>query len=128
MLLGAGQREGCRVAVQEPLDGDLIDVPLDSWQRCYDVNVVAPLLLSRTCARDMMQRGEGGAIVILSSYSAVVPPAGNGAIAGVAMGVGTGGAEGASRFARYASGSKAGFVATVASFFARYASGSKAMM
>jgi NAD(P)-dependent dehydrogenase (short-subunit alcohol dehydrogenase family) len=62
-------------------DGDLIDVPLASWQRCYDVNVVAPLLLSRACARDMVQRGEGGAIVILSSYSAVVPPAGNGAIA-----------------------------------------------
>jgi NAD(P)-dependent dehydrogenase (short-subunit alcohol dehydrogenase family) len=62
-------------------DGDLIDVPLDSWQRCYDVNVVAPLLLSRACARDMVQRGQGGAIVILSSYSAVVPPAGNGAIA-----------------------------------------------
>ncbi len=62
-------------------DGDLIDIPLDSWQRCYDVNVVAPLLLSRTCARDMVQRGKGGAIVILSSYSAVVPPAGNGAIA-----------------------------------------------
>jgi NAD(P)-dependent dehydrogenase (short-subunit alcohol dehydrogenase family) len=62
-------------------DGNLIDIPLDSWQRCYDVNVVAPLLLSRACARDMVQRGDGGAIVILSSYSAVVPPAGNGAIA-----------------------------------------------
>jgi NAD(P)-dependent dehydrogenase (short-subunit alcohol dehydrogenase family) len=62
-------------------DGNLVDIPLDSWQRCYDVNVVAPLLLSRTCARAMVQQGEGGAIVILSSYSAVVPPAGNGAIA-----------------------------------------------
>ena len=62
-------------------DGDLVDIPLDSWQRCYDVNVVAPLLLSRSCARAMVKQGEGGAIVILSSYSAVVPPAGNGAIA-----------------------------------------------
>jgi NAD(P)-dependent dehydrogenase (short-subunit alcohol dehydrogenase family) len=62
-------------------DGNLIDIPLDSWQRCYDVNVVAPLLLSRACARVMMAQGDGGAIVILSSYSAVVPPAGNGAIA-----------------------------------------------
>jgi NAD(P)-dependent dehydrogenase (short-subunit alcohol dehydrogenase family) len=62
-------------------DGNLVDIPLDSWQRCYDVNVVAPLLLSRTCARAMVQQGEGGAIVILSSYSAVVPPAGNGAVA-----------------------------------------------
>jgi NAD(P)-dependent dehydrogenase (short-subunit alcohol dehydrogenase family) len=62
-------------------DGDLVDIPLDSWQRCYDVNVVAPLLLSRSCARAMVKQGEGGAIVILSSYSAVVPPTGNGAIA-----------------------------------------------
>jgi NAD(P)-dependent dehydrogenase (short-subunit alcohol dehydrogenase family) len=62
-------------------DGNLIDIPLDSWQRCYDVNVVAPLLLSRSSARVMMAHGDGGAIVILSSYSAVVPPAGNGAIA-----------------------------------------------
>jgi NAD(P)-dependent dehydrogenase (short-subunit alcohol dehydrogenase family) len=35
-------------------DGNLIDLPLDSWQRCYDVNVVAPLLLSRACARAMV--------------------------------------------------------------------------
>jgi NAD(P)-dependent dehydrogenase (short-subunit alcohol dehydrogenase family) len=62
-------------------DGNLIDISLDSWQRCYDVNVVAPLLLSRASARVMMAQGDGGAIVILSSYSAVVPPAGNGAIA-----------------------------------------------
>lgn len=62
-------------------DGNLLDVPLESWQRCYDVNVVAPLLLSRACARDMVARAEGGAIVVLSSYSAIVPPAGNGAIA-----------------------------------------------
>jgi len=62
-------------------DGDLLDIPLESWQRCYNVNVVAPLLLSRTCARAMVQQGAGGAIVILSSYSAVVPPAGNGAVA-----------------------------------------------
>jgi NAD(P)-dependent dehydrogenase (short-subunit alcohol dehydrogenase family) len=70
-------------------DGNLIDIPLDSWQRCYDVNVVAPLLLSRACARAMVAQGDGGAIVILSSYSAVVPPAGNGAIASARAAVNT---------------------------------------
>jgi NAD(P)-dependent dehydrogenase (short-subunit alcohol dehydrogenase family) len=62
-------------------DGPLLDVSLASWQRCYDIHVVAPLLLSRACAAHMIDQGDGGAIVILSSYSAVRPPAGNGAIA-----------------------------------------------
>ncbi len=70
-------------------NGDLLDVPLESWQRCYDVNVVAPLLFSRACARDMVARETGGAIVILSSYSAIVPPAGNGAIASARAAVNT---------------------------------------
>ena len=62
-------------------DGSLLDLSVTSLQRCFDVNVVAPLLFARACARDMIRRNEGGAIVVLSSYSAVVPPAGNGAIA-----------------------------------------------
>ena len=62
-------------------DGRLLDVSLASWQRCYEINVVAPLLLSRACAAHMIDQGDGGAIVILSSYSAIRPPVGNGAIA-----------------------------------------------
>ena len=62
-------------------DGPLLDVPLSSWQRCFDINVVAPLLLSRACAARMIDQGDGGVIVILSSYSAVRPPPGNAAIA-----------------------------------------------
>jgi NAD(P)-dependent dehydrogenase (short-subunit alcohol dehydrogenase family) len=62
-------------------DGRLLDIPLASWQRCFEINVVAPLLLSRACAAHMIDQGDGGAIVILSSYSAVRPPVGNGAIA-----------------------------------------------
>lgn len=61
-------------------DGDILGVPLPSWRRCYDVNVVSPLLFSRACAADMVRRGAGGALCFLSSYSAVVAPAGNGAI------------------------------------------------
>jgi NAD(P)-dependent dehydrogenase (short-subunit alcohol dehydrogenase family) len=62
-------------------DGPLLEVPLPSWQRCFVVNVTAPLLLSRACARHMIDQSDGGAIVILSSYSAVRPPAGSGAVA-----------------------------------------------
>ena len=62
-------------------DGPLLDVALSSWQRCFDINVVAPLLLSRACAAHMIDQGDGGVIVILSSYSAVRPPPGNAAIA-----------------------------------------------
>jgi NAD(P)-dependent dehydrogenase (short-subunit alcohol dehydrogenase family) len=61
-------------------DGPLLEVELESWQRCYDVNVTAPLVLSRAAAIQMIRQGDGGAIVILSSYSAVVPPLGSGAI------------------------------------------------
>jgi NAD(P)-dependent dehydrogenase (short-subunit alcohol dehydrogenase family) len=61
-------------------DGPLLDVEVASLQRCFDVNVTAPLLLSRTCARAMVERGAGGAIVLLSSYAAVMAPVTSGAI------------------------------------------------
>jgi NAD(P)-dependent dehydrogenase (short-subunit alcohol dehydrogenase family) len=61
-------------------DGNLVDLGVESLERCLDVNVVAPLLFARTCARDMVARGNG-TIVLLSSYSAVMPPTGSGAIA-----------------------------------------------
>jgi NAD(P)-dependent dehydrogenase (short-subunit alcohol dehydrogenase family) len=61
-------------------NGSLLDVSIESWQRCFDVNVTAPLLLSRACARAMIARGEGGAIVLLSSYAAVMAPVRSGAV------------------------------------------------
>jgi NAD(P)-dependent dehydrogenase (short-subunit alcohol dehydrogenase family) len=61
-------------------DGPLLDVPIASWQRCFDVNVTAPLLVSRSCARAMIERGGGGAIVLLSSYAAVMAPVTSGTI------------------------------------------------
>jgi NAD(P)-dependent dehydrogenase (short-subunit alcohol dehydrogenase family) len=62
-------------------DGALLDVALDSWRRCFRVNVESPLLFARACAKDMLRRGAPGALCLLSSYSAVVSPAGSGAIA-----------------------------------------------
>ncbi len=38
-------------------NGSLLDLSIASWQRCFDVNVTAPLLLSRSCARAMIARG-----------------------------------------------------------------------
>jgi NAD(P)-dependent dehydrogenase (short-subunit alcohol dehydrogenase family) len=70
-------------------DGPLLDVPLASIQRSLDVNVVAPLILARACARDMIDRGSGGTIVILSSYAAVVPTAGAGVIGAARSAVNT---------------------------------------
>jgi NAD(P)-dependent dehydrogenase (short-subunit alcohol dehydrogenase family) len=70
-------------------DGPLLDVPLASIQRSFDVNVLAPLLLVRACARDMIGRGTRGTIVILSSYAAVVPAAGGGVIGAARAAVNT---------------------------------------
>jgi NAD(P)-dependent dehydrogenase (short-subunit alcohol dehydrogenase family) len=70
-------------------DGPLLDVPLASLQRSFDVNVLAPLLLVRACARDMIGRGAGGTIVVLSSYAAVVPSSGAGAISAARAAVNT---------------------------------------
>ena len=61
-------------------NGSLLDVSLESWHRCFDVNVTSPLLLSRACARAMITRGEGGVIVLLSSYAAVMAPVRSGAV------------------------------------------------
>jgi NAD(P)-dependent dehydrogenase (short-subunit alcohol dehydrogenase family) len=70
-------------------DGPLLDVPLASVQRAFDVNLLAPLLLARTCARDMIGRGAGGTIVLLSSYAAVVPSSGAGVISAARAAVNT---------------------------------------
>jgi NAD(P)-dependent dehydrogenase (short-subunit alcohol dehydrogenase family) len=61
-------------------DGDLLEVGLDSLRRCYQVNVESPLLFARAGAADMVARGAPGVLCFLSSYSAVVGPAGSGAI------------------------------------------------
>ena len=53
-------------------DGRLLDVPLTSWQRCFDINVVAPLLLSRACATHMIDQGDmGGTLRVAPGHVAV---------------------------------------------------------
>jgi len=62
-------------------DGSLLNLSVPSWQRCLDVNLHAPFLFGQACAKEMVNKGAGGALCFLSSYSAVVGPAGFGAVA-----------------------------------------------
>lgn len=48
----------------------LFDVDIDAWRRVYAVNLEAPLLLTKHVAGHMVERGEGGRIVNVSSSSA----------------------------------------------------------
>jgi NAD(P)-dependent dehydrogenase (short-subunit alcohol dehydrogenase family) len=49
----------------------LLDTTVDVWDRIHAVNLRAPFLLIRRAARHMIDRGEGGRIVNVSSGSAV---------------------------------------------------------
>lgn len=48
----------------------LFDVDIDAWRRVYAVNLEAPLVLTKHVAGHMVERGEGGRIVNVSSSSA----------------------------------------------------------
>lgn len=53
-----------------PLNGSFSDTPTDAWQKIMDVNLRGPFLLSSRLGRDMMDRGNGGAIINISSVGA----------------------------------------------------------
>lgn len=52
--------------------GPLLDVPSQEWQRQFDVNLFAPMALTRAVLPQMIERGRGG-IVNISSVSGVMP-------------------------------------------------------
>ncbi|MDE0805582.1 MAG: SDR family oxidoreductase [Acidimicrobiales bacterium] len=51
--------------------GQLQDLTLDEWRRVMAVNVDGAFLTLRDCARQMIAQGDGGAMVAISSTSAV---------------------------------------------------------
>lgn len=51
--------------------GSVVDVDLEAWDRCFDINVTSMLLMSRYCIPSMRERG-GGSIVNTSSIAGVL--------------------------------------------------------
>jgi NAD(P)-dependent dehydrogenase (short-subunit alcohol dehydrogenase family) len=50
--------------------GSILEVDLGAWNEVFAVNLAAPLLLMREVGRHLVERGEGGRIVNISSSSA----------------------------------------------------------
>ena len=57
--------------------GQLQELSLEEWRRVMSVNLDGAFLTMRDCARQMIDQGEGGAIVAISSVSAVHGAAAN---------------------------------------------------
>jgi NAD(P)-dependent dehydrogenase (short-subunit alcohol dehydrogenase family) len=51
--------------------GSVVDVDLEAWDRCFDINVTSMLLMSRYCIPSMRERG-GGSIINTSSIAGVL--------------------------------------------------------
>jgi len=62
-------------------NGPLVDLDPAAWSAALDANLTAAWLGARACARSMIERGTGGAIVSLSSSAALVAEPGFGAFA-----------------------------------------------
>lgn len=68
-------------------NGLLLDLEPDSWGAALDANLTAAWLGSRACARQMVEQGDGGAIVNLASSAALVGSTGFGAFSVARAGV-----------------------------------------
>lgn len=60
-------------------DDPLVDLSLDEWKRVMEINVDGTLEVSRTVARRLIDAGESGSIVNLSSITGTRPQPGAGA-------------------------------------------------
>ena len=46
---------------------DIVDMPVDSWQKVMDANLRGPWLACQAVGRQMVAQGKGGSVVVLSS-------------------------------------------------------------
>ncbi len=65
----------------------VVDVDPDVWRRVIDVNLNGSFLMSRAFARRMIEQGEGGSIVNISSIGGKMMPPGNAAYAASKAGI-----------------------------------------
>lgn len=56
-----------------------VDYPLDELQKILNVNLIGPFLVSQAAARQMIQQGQGGRIINISSVHEDLPMPGNAA-------------------------------------------------
>jgi NAD(P)-dependent dehydrogenase (short-subunit alcohol dehydrogenase family) len=56
-------------AIRGPMATPLVELSRGDWKRVLDVNLTAAFLISTAAARDMIARGEGGKIVLISSLA-----------------------------------------------------------
>lgn len=68
-------------------NGPLVDLDVDGWRAALDANLTTVWLGARACARQMIEQGDGGAIVNLSSSAGVAGSAGVGAFSAARAGV-----------------------------------------
>lgn len=65
----------------------LLDLTEASWRRSTDVNFTGAFLVAQAAARQMVEQGDGGSIVLLSSYATVAATTGTSAFAAAKAGV-----------------------------------------
>ena len=65
----------------------LLELSEASWRRSTDVNLTGAFLVAQAAARQMVEQGDGGSIVLLSSYATVAAATGTSAFAAAKAGV-----------------------------------------
>jgi NAD(P)-dependent dehydrogenase (short-subunit alcohol dehydrogenase family) len=68
-------------------NGPLVDLDVDGWRAALDANLTTVWLGARACARQMIEQGDGGSIVNLSSSAGIAGTAGVGAFSAARAGV-----------------------------------------
>ena len=65
----------------------LLELTEASWRRSTDVNLTGAFLVAQAAARQMVSQGDGGSIVLLSSYATLAAAVGTSAFAAAKAGV-----------------------------------------